>query len=279
MGASARLSSLAEGHLDYPQSTLEEIIESERRLVLDGEARYGNHYIHARAATVYLSRCVVSIERDRADTFGRLLALMKKQHLLAYLSALRLHHVQAMMDLRQVLEAGAAAAYAIANPAVEDFVDIDEFGILDPSQKLLKRRYDWINEKYSAKSEWIKETKDRINSQTAHANIILGHNSFRLVGTEATARTPFFDIEDKDYVKVDMWLISSVAITLMDFFFGVETEVARAGRSVVEFRTDFQRTIQGLAAESNRLLDEMKASDRYKAARQKQAERARTKPE
>jgi hypothetical protein len=94
----------------YPQSTLEEIVESERSMFLDGESRYGQHFKHARATTIYLSLCVVSVDHDRSDTFGRLFSLMKKQHTLAFLSALRLHKVQAMLNLRQVLEAGAGAA-------------------------------------------------------------------------------------------------------------------------------------------------------------------------
>ncbi len=72
-----------------------------------------------------------------------------------------------------------------------------------------------------------------------------------------------FDIEDEYFVKVDLWLIGSVAITLMDFFFGVAGQVAGGGHAVMEFRPDFQRTIQGLAAENNALLAEMQASDRF----------------
>ena len=105
-------------------------------MIRDGEARYGRHYKHARAAAIYLTLCVESVELDRSDTFGRLSSSMKKHHTLAFLSALRLHHVQAMMNLRHVLEAGAAAAYAIANPNIEGFVDVDEFGIMDPSKDL-----------------------------------------------------------------------------------------------------------------------------------------------
>ena len=60
--------------------------------------------------------------------------------MLGFLSALRLHHVQTMMNLRQVLEAGSAAAYAIANPKIEDFVDTDDFGIMDPSKELTSKR-------------------------------------------------------------------------------------------------------------------------------------------
>jgi hypothetical protein len=88
----------------YPQSTLEEIVESERSMFFDGEARYGRHFNCAHAATLYLSSCVKSVDDDRSDTFGRLFSLMKKQHTLAFLSALRLHHVQAMLDLRKFLK-------------------------------------------------------------------------------------------------------------------------------------------------------------------------------
>jgi hypothetical protein len=42
--------------------------------------------------------------------------------MLALLSTLRLHKVQSMMNLRQTLEAGAAAAFAIANPEREHFM-------------------------------------------------------------------------------------------------------------------------------------------------------------
>jgi hypothetical protein len=105
-------------------------------MIRDGEARYGRHYKHAWSATIYLTRCVETVDNDRSEVFGRLISLIKKHQMLAFLSALRLHHVQAMMNLRQVLEGGAAAAYSIANPNVEDFVDIAEFGIMDPSKEL-----------------------------------------------------------------------------------------------------------------------------------------------
>ena len=61
----------------YPQSSLGEIIASERAMIRDGEARYGRHYKHARAATLYLTLCVESVDRDRSDIFGRLISLIK----------------------------------------------------------------------------------------------------------------------------------------------------------------------------------------------------------
>ena len=259
----------------YPQQTLDEIVDSERAMVLDGEARYGRYYKHARATTFNLSCCVVSFERDRSATFGRLYALMKKQHMLAFLSALRLHNVQAMMNLRQVLEAGAAAAYAIANPKVEDFVDIDAFGIMEPTRKLTRKRYRWLDDNHPASSRSIKEKKDQINAQTAHANMVSSDRNFRVINIGKGASTPFFDIEEEDFVKIDLWLISSVAIELMDWFFGVSDDVARSGRFVVVFPADFQQTIRDLASESNALCAELTDTARGKAAILKIAERIR----
>jgi len=55
----------------------------------------------------------------------------------------------------------------------------------------------------------------------------------------------------------------------MDFFFGVVGDVARAGRSVIDFRPDFQHTIQGLASENNGLHAELRARERFQKAMQK----------
>jgi hypothetical protein len=117
-------------------------------------------------------------------------------------------------------------------------------------KKLTGKRYKWLNQNYPDKSAWIASTKDRINSSAAQANIISGDNTFRLAADHSAASAPFFDVEDEYFVKADLWLISSVAITLMDFFFGVVGDVARTGQSVIDFRPDFQHTIQGLASEN-----------------------------
>src|ERR1017187_2684142 len=95
-----------------PQSTIEEIIESERQMLLTAESRYGKYYTNARTISVFLSRCVTGVNHDRM-MFGRFLTLIKKHHMLALFSTLRLHKIQGMMNLSQVLEAGAGAAFAI----------------------------------------------------------------------------------------------------------------------------------------------------------------------
>jgi hypothetical protein len=138
---------------------------------------------------------------------------------------------------------------------------------------LTVKRYKWLKKTYPDKSAWLASTKDRINSSTAHANVISGDSTFRMTDDHAFANAPFFDVEDEYFVRADLWLISSVAIALMDFFFGVAGDVAKIGRSVIEFRSDFQSIIQGLAAENNGPLAEMQSSERFQKAMQKHAQR------
>src|ERR1700744_3156660 len=109
--------------MPIPQSTIGEIIESERQLVLDAPLRYGQFYGHSLDASAFLSRCIKSVHVGQ-ETFARFHSQVKKHHTLAVFSIVRLHKVQAMMDLRQTLEAGACAAFAIRNPDPEHFVDV-----------------------------------------------------------------------------------------------------------------------------------------------------------
>jgi hypothetical protein len=245
------------------QSTLEEINESERQLVVEAEARYGKYYQHALACSVFLSGCIVSVEHDRL-MFARFFNLMKKHHMLALLSTVRLHKVQSMMNLRQALEAGAAAAFAIANPELEHFAEIDEAGILDPSQELTVKRYKWLEEHFPAGSGAIKAKKQLINNMGAHANIVTTDQTFRVSEAGDMIDAPFFDIEDEYHVKADLWLASSIAIELMGLLYGVNRD-----RKVIGFTPDFLTHMDGALKSNIELHSEMTSTERYKKAMEK----------
>ena len=83
--------------MTYPQSTLQELAESERQMVLEAEARFGKYWVEARASSIFLSRCIIAIDHDRMHV-GRFNAILKKHHLLAIMSAVRLHKSQAMWN-------------------------------------------------------------------------------------------------------------------------------------------------------------------------------------
>jgi hypothetical protein len=242
------------------QSTVEEITESERDLVLTADQRYGDFSRHARECSLFLSRCIISVHRDRM-MFARFFSLLKKHHMLALLSALRLHKVQTMINLRQVLEAGAAAAFAIANPETEHFATTDGQGFIDPSQELTKKRHRWLDKNFPAGSAAIKENKERINNYFAHPNVVLTNQTFEVNEAINEISTPFFDVEDEFQVKFDLWLTASISIDVMDFLYGVNK-----GRNVVKFIPNFESDLHQFHQRNRDLLTEMQSTERYKRA-------------
>jgi hypothetical protein len=232
--------------MDLKQSTFEEVIESERQLVHDAETRYGKHYRNARSCSIFLSRSVVLVEHSHHETFGRFFSLMKKHHMLALLSTLRLHKVQSMMNLRQVLEAATAAAFAIGNPEMHHFADVDEIGLLDPSKALAQKRYKWLDEHFAVQSQSIKEKKELINKTTSHANIVIANQTFDVDDELKNVALPFFDIEDEYHVQVDLWLIASIGVELMALLYEVNQT-----RNAVEFAKDFPHYLHYAARQND----------------------------
>jgi hypothetical protein len=242
----------------FLQSTLEEIIDSEREMMLSAKVRYGKYYSNALACSLLLSKCVGSFDHSR-EMFARFLTLMKNHHLLALFSIVRLHKVQAMMNLRQVLEAGASAAFAIANPEKHHFAETTDLGTLDPTQELTRKRYQWLESNYKDKSDAIKMAKERINRLAAHANIVATHSIYRVEADGEIASVPFFDVEDEYLVNADLWQAASISLELMDLLYGVNQK-----HDVIEFIPGFANDIGSLAQATNALVAELRATDRYK---------------
>jgi hypothetical protein len=186
--------------------------------------------------------------------------------MLAIMSAVRLHKVQAMMNLRQVLEAGAAAAYAIANPDDDNFFKVDQSNIIRTPKNVAKKRYDWLEQNFKASSDAIKAKKGLINDAQAHTNVVSSDSVFRITGAGDLINSPFFDIEDAHFVKTDLWLSASIAVDLMDLFYGVNR-----GRNVIEFIPNFPEFLMRLQSDTAALREEMMATTRYQAAMAKAA--------
>lgn len=247
-------------NMEFKQGTIGEILDSEKTMVITGAERYGEYFVNAADFNHLLIEFIKSIDPDRF-IFGLFLSHVRKHHTLALFSAIRLHHVQAMMDMRQVLEAGACAAYAIANTNVEDFADVDNQGIINPSVDLSKKRYKWLEGKYKTGSDAIKNMKSLINKGPAHADAAYAHKTFKFNAKYGKFDTPFFDIEDEYHVKTDLWMIGNVVMGLMDLFYGVNK-----GLDVIKFIDDFIPQLKSLEKQNEKLKQEMMANPRFKAA-------------
>lgn len=249
--------------MQFKQSTVQEIIDSEREMILTASERFGQHYESAFSSSMLLSQFVKSLRSD-LFIFGVFLSQVKKHHTLALFSAVRLHSVQSMMNLRQVLEAGACAAYAISNHDPKDFVDVDKRGLLDPLKKLTKKRYNWLQQNYQASADAINDVKNQINTSNAHANLLNTYGNFRHDDGACEFLAPFFDFEDDFYVKKDLFVISDVAIILLDLFDGVNSKL-----NIVKFIDGFNARFDQLVREHEVLRQEMMSTERYKQAMMK----------
>lgn len=244
--------------MDFKQSNIGEILDSEREMVLRGAERYGPYFRNALELNELISTGMIkSIKADRV-VFAIFLSQVKKHLTLSLLSALRLHHVQAMMDLRQVLEGGASAAFAIANIDPADFAGTKDDGTLDPSQKLTKKRYDWLDQNFPNGSAGIKGMKDAINEMGSHANIVDAQHTFKHDLEAGRFNTPFFDYEDEVWVKTDLWQIANVTLGIMDLFYGVNQKLG-----VIELQDGWSDKFQALVEENKRLKAEMLAHKRF----------------
>lgn len=244
--------------MPFKQSTLGEILDSEREMVLSGE-RYGHYQNNALELINLLSSGMIkSVDADRF-VFAIFLSQIRKHLTLSLFSALRLHKVQTMMNLRQVLEAGSCAAYAIANTDPADFADVRDDGTLDPSKKLTKKRYDWLDQNFPDGSANIKLMKDTINEFSAHANIIIAQQTFKHDFEAGIFNTTFFDYEDEISVKTDLWQIANITLGLMDLFYGVNQTLG-----VIKLQDGWSNKFQALVNENERLKVEMLTNERLK---------------
>jgi hypothetical protein len=240
--------------------TFEYILKREKEMYEEAESKYGDFFKNASGFNNLLQFFIKEAQPD-AWLFVCFIAQIKKHHTLALFSSVRSHHIQAMLNMRQVLEAGANAAYALANPKQEDFVDVDEDGILDPNQKLAQKRYKWLDENFPAGSKTIKTQKESINNSCAHSNLVYAQNNFKLDDKVRKFKTSFFDDEDEYLVKTDLWMLANTLRGLLDLFYEVNKKFNR-----ITFRNDFVKDLKKLEAQNLFLKQEMMKHPRYVAA-------------
>jgi len=113
------------------------------------------------------------------------------------------------------------AAYSLTHSDTKIYVDHDS--IEQPeARKASAQAYKWIDNSYSSHSKAIKQIKDTINEQTAHANIFNSQHNFRFIpGERAEIHTTYFDIEDEHWVKVDLWQCAQAGLIATDLLLAV----------------------------------------------------------
>jgi len=243
------------------QSNLTEIIESEHELMATAPKLYGEFFDHALESYKLLQSFIVTL-KDEGWLFVAFIAHLKKHCLLALLSTVRLHHVQAVMNLRQVLESGANATFALGNPNSDDFARVTEEGILQLPKKLKDKRYKWLDENYPNGSSAIKSMKKALQTYS-HSNIIDAHRTFKYKEQNGIAmlETPFFDFENEYQTKSNLWSVANISMGLMDLIYGINQK-----QKIITFSDDFVGRLQALDRENKRLKGILMDTPNFKRA-------------
>lgn len=239
-------------------TTLDSLAVQERKLYLTAEKRLGPPYSIAREATILLTTFVKSVAADRF-AFASFMAILKKHQTLALLSIVRFHHVQAMMNFRQVLESASSAAYALANPNA-DYVDSTTGLPMEP-KKISARSYAWIGSEFPQHSSELKDVKDSLNATTSHANLVESSRFVEAKFEEGFFGTAFFDQEDNYLTKADLLTITGGALTIMHLIWSVMQE--HGGLVMAD---DWKQRADRVASDRVRLLAATKATPRFEKA-------------
>lgn len=244
--------------MEPKQTTIGEILDSEKEMVLHGSERFGEYFINASEINHLLNDFIKSVD-PYLYFFAIFLSHIKKHHTLALFSAARLHRVQVGMNLRQVLEASSWAAYGIANTEKEKFYEEDGNNAMIVPEKLKKTKNKWLEKNFPDGSKVIKNYIQHIGGTMAHANLFYTLQNFKFNFEEGKFESPFFDYEDDFYVKTDLWWIANIGYGAMDLFYGVNQKL-----NTVIFADDFVPKLLSLKRKNDLLKLEMMQSPRFR---------------
>jgi hypothetical protein len=201
--------------------SLAEFSAQEHRMLTEAASRYGSAWANAYDVTMTLSN-VVMFPIIPCDLFLRFYSQMKKYHTLSVISTVRLHRIQAKLDLRYFVESTANAAFSLAHPDTKNYFDIEKGELFD-AKKASRKAYQWLDAEYPGQSAHLEEVKNHINEQTAHAHVLNTAHNFDIAQDPDTAIiTSFFDFEDERELKTDLWLAAKAGIHAIDLLLSVQ---------------------------------------------------------
>lgn len=247
--------------------TYRAIIEAESQMVLQGAKKYGDFFKNAVELINLLEHFAKRMVKEERFLAVAFFSQVKKHLMLALFSATRRHHIQAGMDLRQVLEAASWMVYAMAHPEEKNFCEKDGAGNMDVPKRLKKQKYEWLEREYKVKSDEIKGLKERINESVGHSSVIYAFQNFKLLVTPEKQGyyTSFFDFEDEYKEKTNLWLVANTAMGLLDLIYGVNQR-----EGVFEMTDDFLSKFKVLKEQNDALKEEMMRHERYLATQKRE---------
>lgn len=115
-----------------------------------------------------------------------------------------------------------------------------------------------VRRKLSRGKYSLKKLKKIINESCAHSNAIYAFHNFDIAKKLRRIELPFFDKNDIDLVKTDLWFIGNTAMGLMDLLYGVNTN-----HNLITFCPDFVKRLKAYEATGEKLKVELMKKERF----------------
>ncbi len=233
---------------------IDKISEIENQFIQEAVLENEEFFTHAKFAVDFAHSFIKKVDPN-SFYFLVFLSCFQKHIILAFLSALRLHHIQTNFDLRFASETSAWAAFAIGNndpdKDKEKFALTSEDGILNLNEDLKRKMYQWLDKNYPDGSASLKKYKGQTNALSSHANIVDAQRTFSGL-VEGKFRTQFFDNSKDRHIKTDLWAVANLVMGALDLFYGVNRDF-----NIFEFSEDFLQKMKFLRTEDDRLKNKM----------------------
>jgi hypothetical protein len=257
--------------VEFKQARVSDIIESERQMVLSAPERFCYFHDNEMGTSYLLGHGIAGMPHHRS-LVARWCSQLKEYHLLAIFSFVRLHQVQGLMNLRQVLEAAVDAAFAVAHvDDIKDYGYTDKHGAIMTPQSFKTKRYGWLAANYKDGSDNLHAMKNAINRYGSHASVVQTMHNFQAQLGAATPHfeTSFFDAEDAFHVKTDLWRAADIGLAVLDLLYGVNRDFG-----VLTYAADYLTLFNELARQHDALGEELRATERFQETQRKLADGA-----
>ena len=222
-------------------------------MMAEAKNKYGEFFENSFDFILLLQDFISDVKMD-GWLFVIMFSHIKRHTVMAFFSVIRRHNVQGFMDLRQVLEGLSIACYALGHTNLEDLAKIDENQIIQ--EIINNKHYTWLEKNYQEASKVIKTTKNQINATCSHANLTYAFQDFKL--SEKTFEFSFFDKDDLDLIKSNLWFVGYVCMHVMDIIFGVDKD-----SKLLNFSSNYPKKLKELEDKLNELKIEMLKKEKF----------------
>lgn len=198
--------------------TLLDLSIEENEKIKNAKEKYGNVFEHASKLNNLLWNFLQECEPE-CYPFCSFLSSTQISLTLALLSIIREHDIQAKMIVRNALESAVLACYSLYKPNIanryQEFKDNpDKQATLH--KRVIEKAYKWIEKEFSSHSDTVKFFKDMINSNYAHANIIMAQRG--IISYNKEIHLTFFDKPDPLMTIQGIWYVAHVTFGILDLF-------------------------------------------------------------